>query len=293
MARAPPAYNRGVARWSEVRGYTLILAHPSGPDRYARVALVRKRTLFGAAFNVREARAEDAARSGKEPASLGLGRMLSWRWLGEGEAEELLSARLRTLEALGYAVAGRGEQAGRGNWDWLRELVDRQLERASAAAEQADAEASDDERGPEHAALRLREAIERLDLEPDALLEGIATILELKLEDLREPGPATLAAVDPEVLAMLLPVWLEHDAADLQEVGRRWLALPAMPYELDQALVARWAEAEGALARALAGRIEREGLALLGPEALQRLAHAAKEPRLRELAVSWRERLPS
>jgi hypothetical protein len=95
-----------MASWTEGRGYTLILTHPRGPDRYARVALVHKRTLFGLAFNVREARAEDAERSGREPGALGLGRMLSWRWLGEREADELLAARLRTLETLGYTVLG-------------------------------------------------------------------------------------------------------------------------------------------------------------------------------------------
>ena len=50
-----------MASWTEGRGYTLILTHPRGPDRYARVVLVHKRTLFGPAFNVREVRAEAAS----------------------------------------------------------------------------------------------------------------------------------------------------------------------------------------------------------------------------------------
>src|SRR5690606_36306377 len=114
---------QAMARWSETRGYTLILTHARGPDRYARLALVRKRTLFGPAFNVREARAEDATRSGQEPEALGLGRMLSWRWLGEREAQELLAARLRTLEALGYAMLDQPASEHRVPWDWLIVLV--------------------------------------------------------------------------------------------------------------------------------------------------------------------------
>src|SRR5690606_8570014 len=129
-----------MARWSESRGYTLILTHARGPDRYARVALVRKRTLFGPAFNVREARAEDATRSGREPEALGLGRMLSWRWLGAREARDLLAARLRTLEALGYAVMDQEPSEQRGPWDWLRELVHRQLHKPAAGDEQRDAD---------------------------------------------------------------------------------------------------------------------------------------------------------
>ncbi|MCA9697085.1 MAG: hypothetical protein KC431_06150, partial [Myxococcales bacterium] len=263
--------------WSEVRGYTLILSHGRGPDRYARVALVRKRTLFGNAYNVREARAEDTTRSGKEPEALGLGRMLSWRWLGQGEAEELLGARLRTLESLGYGMVDGEVASTRGAWDWLRELVDKQLQRAGEAAdgheeqEQDDAgteqagDALDGEEAQQdahptphqapHPAVALREAIERLGLEPAALIEGVAAILELPEAQLREPTAVTLRLVDPEVLALLLPLWLEHDAVELRSIGARWLALPATPYELDRKQLASWAESKGRLAQALAPRL--------------------------------------
>ncbi|WP_146155304.1 hypothetical protein, partial [Enhygromyxa salina] len=263
-----------MARWSESRGYTLILTHPRGPDRYARVALVRKRTLFGPAFNVREARAEDATRSGREPEALGLGRMLSWRWLGEREAEELLSARLRTLEALGYSVLGKGESESRGPWDWLRELVQRQLARPAASGSPAE-DAAEDAAEELHGAASLRESLARLGLEPGAVIEGISTILEVDQATLREPSETSLGELEPELLAMLLPVWLEHESDELRAIGHRWLALPATPYEIDVALLERWAATAGPLATALAPRLEREGLALLGPEALARLAHTA------------------
>ncbi len=282
-----------MARWSETRGYTLILTHARGPDRYARVALVRKRTLLGPAFNVREARAEDATRSGREPEALGLGRMLSWRWLGEREAQELLAARLRTLEALGYAVLDQEPSERRGPWDWLRELVHRQLAKPAAgmsAAEHGEAPPVEP-LDPHGAAASVREALERLGLEPEAVLEGIATILELEPELLREPTPETLRALEPELLVMLLPVWLEHESEQLREVGRRWLALRATLYEIDVAVLERWAGGKGRLAEAIAPRLEREGLALLGPEGLARLAHKAADPRVKAIAERWRDRL--
>lgn len=294
-SRADPWNTPGaMSRWSESRGYTLILTHARGPDRYARVALVRKRTLFGPAFNVREARAEDASRSGHEPEALGLGRMLSWRWLGEREAQELLAARLRTLEALGYAVLDQEPSEHRGPWDWLRELVHRQLNKPAVGQPDTD---GGNERppveplDPHGAAASVREALERLGLEPQVVLEGIATILEIELEKLRDPTPETLRALEPELLAMLLPVWVEHESEQLREVGRRWLALRATLYEIDVAVLERWASGEGRLAEAIAPRLEREGLALLGPEALARLGHKAGNPRIKAIAERWRDRL--
>ena len=49
-----------MSRWTEVRGYTLALSS-NGVTRYVRLALVSRRTLLGAAYNVREARAERRA----------------------------------------------------------------------------------------------------------------------------------------------------------------------------------------------------------------------------------------
>lgn len=279
-----------MSRWSETRGYTLILTHARGPDRYARVALVRKRTLFGPAFNVREARAEDATRSGREPEALGLGRMLSWRWLGEREAQELLAARLRTLEALGYAVLDQEPDEHRGPWDWLRELVHRQLHKPAASAESSELETGGP-LDPHGAAASLRESLEQLGLEPEAVLEGIATILEIEPAELREPSEATLRKLEPELLALLLPVWLEHESEQLRAVGRRWLALHSTIYEIDPTVIERWASGEGPLADAVAPRLEREGLALLGPEGLVRLAHKAADRRIKAIAETWRERL--
>lgn len=278
-----------MARWSETRGYTLVLHQAGGPDQFARVALVRKRTLLGAAFNVREARAQ----GDEDPEALGgLGRLLSWRWLGESEASELLGARLRTLEALGYEVLTQPGQT-RGPWDWLRDLVQRQLSRPSH---------SDDPRArawsephtthtPQGAAAALREALDRLGLQPAALLEGIAVLVEMNVAELRSPTPASVAKIDLELLAMLLPFWLEHEAEELLEVGRQWLALPHVIYEFDRDLVESWLVGEGAMTRALVGRLDREGLALLGPEGIGRVAQRARKADVRASAERWRTRL--
>lgn len=280
-----------MARWSESRGYTLILTHPRGPDRYARVALVNKRTLFGPAFNVREARAEDAARSGREPEALGFGRMLSWRWLGQSEAEELLAARLRTLETLGYEVlGGQGQERERGPWDWLRDLVHRQLERDEVSAEARDREREQEE-GRDSVAVQLRETLARLGLEPDAVVEGLASILEIDEAELREPSLETLRGLEPELLALLLPLWLDHESEALREIGRCWLALPATLYEIEHEVLAGWAAGEDLLARALVPVIEREGLALLGAEGLGRLAHMGGVGSMKVAARGWCARL--
>ena len=280
-----------MARWSESRGYTLVLTHPRGPDRYARVALVNKRTLFGPAFNVREARAEDASRSGQEPEALGFGRMLSWRWLGQSEAEDLLSARLRTLETLGYQVLGDEAQPvdTRGPWDWLRDLVNRQLDRGESGEQRPPG--ADGGEGEESVAAQLRETLDRLGLEPDAVMEGLATILEIDEAELREPRLSTCAALEPELLTLLLPLWLGHESESLRAIGQRWIALPTTLYEIERETLEGWAAGRGRLTEALVDPLEREGLALFGPEGLARLAHGAEHPAIKAVAKAWHSRL--
>ena len=90
---------------------------------------------------------------------------------------------------------------------------------------------------------------------------------------------------------MLLPVWLEHESEQLRAVGQRWLALHSTLYEIDTAVLERWLGDEGRLVEAVAPRLEREGLALLGPEGLARLAHKAVDANVKAIAESWRERL--
>jgi hypothetical protein len=282
-----------MARWSETRGYTLVLRQPGTSAQYARVALVRKRTLLGSAFNVREARAEDLdGPGGEDPEALGEGRLLSWRWLGESEASELLAARLRTLEALGYEPMSERGQA-RGPWDWLRDLVQRQLSRPVQSEDPRARQWSEPHtvHTPHGAAAALREALDRLGLQPAALLEGIAALVDMNLDELRSPTAASVRKIDVELLAMLLPFLLEHQAEELIEVGRRWVALPNTIYEFDRELIESWLTGEGAMARVLLSRLDREGLALLGPEGIGRVAQRARKADVRASAERWRVRL--
>lgn len=270
-----------VARWIERRGFTLRL--PSAPDdatrQVVRLSLVERRGLTGSWWNVTEARAESATArggSGAAGSTLAGGRALSWRWLRQSEAERLLDERLRTLEALGYAVADAAV-TNRGRWDWLYELVRRGLRPGEDAVH-----------GPGAA---LRDALERLGLSDPAIVEGVAAVLELSPARLREPDGETVARVDPEKLHVLLPFLVEHGHAEIREIGERWLACPGAAYQLPRPAVERWLQQGGRMGDLLAPRVRGEGLALLGPDALLRLSKASTRPLVRRAAELWLARV--
>jgi hypothetical protein len=284
--------NRPVPRWIERRGFTLRLP-PTAEDegrQVVRLSLVERRGLTGSWWNVREARAETAAsafategddaeqppKRGSERTLAG-GRALSWRWLRQTEAERLLDQRLRTLQALGYTVADAAV-TGRGRWDWLYELVRRGLRPGDGASEPAP--------GP-----ALRDALERIGLSPDAIVEGVATVLELAPARLREPDGSTVARVDPEQLGVLLPFLVEHGHPEIREIGERWLACPGAAFQLPRPAVERWLQQAGRMGDLLAGRVRGEGLALLGPDALLRLSKASTREPVRRAAEHWLARL--
>lgn len=270
--------NRAVARWIERRGFTLRLPSPTedDPRQVVRLSLVERRGLTGSWWNVTEARAEAAADPG-DPRTLAGGRALSWRWLRQAEAERLLDQRLRTLEALGYAVADAAV-TGRGRWDWLYELVRRGLRPGQDAGEATP--------GP-----ALRDALERIGLSPDAIVEGVATVLELSPGRLREPDGATVARVDPDQLGVLLPFLVEHGHPEIREIGERWLRCPGAAFQLPRPAVERWLQQPGRMGDSLAPRVRSEGLALLGPDALLRLSKASSRETVRRAAEQWLARL--
>lgn len=163
--------------------------------------------------------------------------------------------------------------ATRGRWDWLRELVQRQRPGLPAlAAGRRDA---------------LRDALARLGLAPDALIDGVAAALGIAPLELCTPGPATLGRVDGEDLAVLLPLLADHPFAELRTIGRRWLDEPAVVYHVPSDTAESWLESSPMLADRLASRIADEGLAWLGPEALQRLARVGCTASVREAASRW------
>jgi hypothetical protein len=271
---AEPWHNRAVPRWIERRGFTLRLpptAEAEARHQVARLSLVERRGLTGSWWNVREARAEASSTQ-----TLAGGRALSWRWLRQAEAERLLDQRLRTLEALGYTVADAA-LTGRGRWDWLYELVRRGLAPGDDTAPTP---------GP-----ALRDALERLGLSPAAIIEGVATVLELAPGRLREPDGATVARVDPDQLGALLPFLVEHGHPEIREIGERWLACPGAAFQLPRPAVERWLRQPGRMGDILTPRLRTEGLALLGPDALLRLSKASSREPVRRAAEHWLTRL--
>jgi len=276
-----------VPRWIERRGFTLRLPQAAEEARQVvRLSLVERRGLTGSWWNVTEARAERAAFGGDDhetpgnaaERTLAGGRALSWRWLRQGEAERLLDQRLRTLEALGYTVADAAV-TGRGRWDWLYELVRRGLRPAAEGAS---------EPAPGSA---LRDALERIGLSPDAIVEGVATVLELPPAQLREPDGKTVARVDPEQLGVLLPFLVEHGHPEIREIGERWLRCPGAAFQLPRPIVERWLQQHGRMGDLLAPRVRSEGLALLGPDALLRLSKGSSREVVRRAADHWLARL--
>lgn len=276
--RCEARYDPAVPRWTERRGFTLRLPPtPEAEDRHqvVRLSLVERRGLTGSWFNVREARAEPSESASH---TLAGGRALSWRWLRQVEAERLLDQRLRTLQALGYTIADAA-LTGRGRWDWLYELVRRGLRPAD----------------PEHPAPSpgpaLRDALERIGLSPDAIVEGVAAVLELPVARLREPDGATVARVDPDQIGVLLPFLVEHAHPEIREIGERWLSCPGAAFQVPRAAVERWLAEPGRMGDLLAGRVRSDGLALVGPDALLRLSQASSREGVRRAAEQWLARL--
>lgn len=262
-------------RWIERRGFTLC---PSGREGdYVRLSLMERVGLVGGLFNVREARARQADEQ-EAPQLLSAGRGLSWRWLREPQAQQLLDERLGTLQAMGYTVLG-SEMGTRGRWDWLYDLVHRRL-----AEPQAQGDCS---RSPTDA---LRDALSTLGLRPDEVLEGLASVLGISISALQTPDAATIEQTDPEQIALLLPFLIRHERPEIRTVGERWFACPRVLYQLPPDTLVRWLESDAGLDHALAPRLEHEGPALLGPQRLLRLSKTG-QPQAREAAQRWAHRM--
>lgn len=268
-------------RWVERRGFTLRVpagARAEASERFVRLSLMERVGLVSGWFNVREARAEPDATADAMRIVAG-GRVLSWRWLREPEAERLLEERLGTLEAMGYTVVD-SVMAGRGRWDWLYDLVHRRLHRAESEPAAVTAAPGD----------ALRDALGRLGLSPDAVTEGVASVLGLSPHAFAEPDPRTVRRTDPEQLAVLLPFLVHHDQAEIRDIGERWLRQPTVAYQLAPHVLVQWLETDPDIARVLGPRLREEGLAMLGPDRVVRLSRTGQPP-VREAARAWAHRL--
>lgn len=270
-------------RWSERRGVTLELQ--GGPaQHFVRLSWMERSGLVGGWFNVREARAEGRRDDPETLRRLGGGRALSWRWLRETEARRLYDQRLHALQSLGYRPLAELAALPRGRWDWLQRLIHRGLPSASPEAGEPGSTAADAPEGLEAVLGKLDPTLGSVSLAP------VARFLGWALADVLRPRAELVRAVSPEHLAVLLPFLVHHARPELREVGERWLDCPPTLYQLAPAALLRWLESEPQLAARLAGRLEREGLALLGPdrlEALGRHGHAA----VRRPAQMWAQRI--
>lgn len=262
-------------RWIERRGFTLCPSEQEG--HYVRLSLMERVGFVGGLFNVREARARQAGEE-DAPQLLSSGRGLSWRWLREPEAQRLLDERLGTLQAMGYTILG-SEMGTRGRWDWLYDLVHRRLAEPQAQGERS--------RSPGDA---LRDALCTLGLSPDEVLEGLASVLGITVEALKDPGAVTVRTADPDQIAVLLPFLIHHERPEIRSIGERWFACPRVLYQLAPDTLAGWLESDGVLDRTLAPRLEHEGPALLGPQRLLRLSKTG-QPNARQAAQRWTSRM--
>ncbi len=267
-------------RWLERRGFTLHPPPGHEAEQFVRLSLMERAGLVAGWFNVREARAEQDPQHHEFRVVAG-GRALSWRWLREREAAELLDERLGTLEAMGYTVVG-SVMGTRGRWDWLYDLVHKRLAAPADPVELGDATDS----APD----ALRDALSRLGLTADAVLEGVAAVLGLSVSALQEPNARTARDADPDQVAILLPFLVHHERPEIREVGERWLACPAVTYQLAPPTLMQWLESDVRVGALLSPRLAREGPALLGPERLVQLSRTAPEP-VRTAARKWAQRL--
>lgn len=258
--------------------------NPQSPEAYVRVSLMERVGFVRGFFNIREARAEPegdppSRRRATAVRVVGGGRALSWRWLREAEADRLLDERLGTLETMGYILLDSA-MATRGRWDWLYDLVNRRLQRGSTEP---------DDESPRDA---LRDALGRLGLRPQEVIEGVASVLGLSVVALREPNAQTIRDAEPDQLAVLLPFLLHHESPEIREVGERWLCSPTLVYQLPKATLTQWLENDRKVSTLVAPRLHEEGLALLGPDQLSRLTRTGT-PAVRNAALAWVRRLRS
>lgn len=159
----------------------------------------------------------------------------------------------------------------RGRWDWLRELVLHPRVTASSTA--------------------VSDALCRLGLGEAQIVEGIAAVLDMPLHRVRDADPEAVARADGRRLAALLPALASHDDRSVRELAERWLLEPATAYQLPPDVLEAWLSGDGPCAGPLASRVEHEGLALLPPPALARLAERAVQPAVRSAARRWLERI--
>ena len=157
--------------------------------------------------------------------------------------------------------AGSGEA---GDWAWIGAMLD-------------------ERRRPE----ALRHALRELGFSRKALLEGLASQLGLTATQLREPDRAAVKVCRRDRLGSLIPELVSHpDAAP----GRGGARVGERPPACSTSSTRKSSNAGCAKTRhsprVLEPRLQREGLALVGVDALRRLARTAPSS-TRRVAADW------
>jgi hypothetical protein len=106
-----------------------------------------------------------------------------------------------------------------------------------------------------------------------------------------DPERRDIVRVDGRRCALVIAVLLEHPDPAVRSIGARWLDEPATAYQLPVASLERWLSAPGPCGDRLEPRVAEEGLALLGPEVLTRLARASSRATVRAAAAAWDHRV--
>lgn len=270
--------NRSTNPASEVYGQTLRLAAGAhdGAAAYVRLAIVRRRgRLFGWSYNVREARAEWSADTRHEPAALGDGRLLSWRWLDRDAAEAAYARREQTFIALGYGAI-EDPTIHRGRWDWLRDLAQRQLAHSPDATHDPCA--------------ALQRAFATLDMPAHDRSCGIANVLGIDVTTLLAPTAEVASRADAAALELALDLMQRDGDRELRDAALRWLRLPPTLFQLQPRTLLDWCDRPD-IAAIVAPLVPQRGLALLGPHGVQTLADTARDPQLRRSAGAVARRL--
>ncbi|TPV94788.1 MAG: hypothetical protein B7733_13325 [Myxococcales bacterium FL481] len=244
--------------------------------QYVHLAVVRRPGLvFGWSYNVREARAEWGRPGMPEPTGLGKGRLLSWRWLDRDAADALYAARERVFADLGYEAVELPKRH-RDQWDWLRELAQRQLGQASDAHHDPCA--------------AVQHAFAALDLPTEQRLVGIASVLGLELAQLREPTAKTVCRLDGERLELALTLMRRDHDHTVRQLAMRWLEVPETLFQIRPDTLIRWCD-DRPVADIVASLLPRRGLAIFGPSGVRRLAELATQPHLGRRAAALAARL--
>jgi hypothetical protein len=139
----------------------------------------------------------------------------------------------------------------------------------------------------------LSDAILWLGLRPTQLRSAIGAALGVPGSRVATPDPRDVARVDGRRLAALAPPLLGHDSPEIRGLAERWLTAPAAAYQIPEPTLEAWLRKPGPCGDLLHARLADEGLALLSPDALGRLAHDSCRGPVRAVARMWIDRLAS